>query len=339
MWNAKLKFTFLVGPFTALGLILLSPQTAVAFCTFFGCATESLSETGTTFQETSYNFEIANESDSVVSFVINDETFRLEPGYYKSFSYKKTWSSSTGGYKEYPEPKLWLNGRGYEVGTSKNYYINYNSERTLELRNVSIAQERREQQQRMEQEAQASKIRQQRLEQELQQRRMEQERLQRLRLQDEERRAQQQRDEAQQQRDEMAKAQLIVSGVEVVGKLLDRLFTRGQSPRQPPPKSLSVAAKPATQADMNLYAAVSGANACIYRSLNVDFDKSAAVAGETITKLLNVRHQSSLQQFPGKVFTHGELRRTSINMAVLKSAELCPKLLPPEVMKKVEALK
>ena len=94
-------------------------------------------------------------------------------------------------------------------------------------------------------------------------------------------------------------------------------------------------AAPATQAEMNLYTRIAAVNVCISRSAGVDFDKSVAIAGETIAQLIQGQHQGQIQQVPGK--TIEELRKGSINSAVLGAAEICPKSVPPEVMKKVEA--
>jgi len=96
-------------------------------------------------------------------------------------------------------------------------------------------------------------------------------------------------------------------------------------------------AAPATQAEMNLYTRIAAVNVCISRNVGVDFDKSVGIAGETIAQLIQGLHQGQIQQVPGKTFTIEELRNGSNNSAVLGAAEICPKSVPPEVMKKVEA--
>lgn len=96
-------------------------------------------------------------------------------------------------------------------------------------------------------------------------------------------------------------------------------------------------AAPATQAEMNLYTRIAAVNVCISRTAGVDFDKSVAIAGETIAQLIQGQHQGQIQQVPGKTLTIEELRKGSINSAVLGAAEICPKSVPPDVMKKVEA--
>ncbi len=96
-------------------------------------------------------------------------------------------------------------------------------------------------------------------------------------------------------------------------------------------------AAPATPAEMNLYTRIAAVNACIARSAGVEFDKAVAIAGETVAQLIQGQHQGQIQQVPGKTLTIEELRKGSINSAVLGAAEVCPKSVPPEVMKKVEA--
>jgi hypothetical protein len=95
-------------------------------------------------------------------------------------------------------------------------------------------------------------------------------------------------------------------------------------------------AAPATQAEMNLYTRIAAVNVCIARSAGVEFDKAVPIAGETIAQLIQGQHQGQIQQVPGKTFTIEELRKGSINSAVLGAAEICPKSVPPEVMKKVQ---
>jgi hypothetical protein len=70
----------------------------------------------------------------------------------------------------------------------------------------------------------------------------------------------------------------------------------------------------------------------------VDFDKSVAIAGETIAQLIQGQHQGQIQQVPGKTLTIEELRKGSINSAVLGAVELCPKEVPADVKTKVEAV-
>lgn len=102
----------------------------------------------------------------------------------------------------------------------------------------------------------------------------------------------------------------------------------------------AVQAAPATPAEMNLYTRIAAVNVCIARSAGVEFDKAVAIAGETIAQLLQGQHQGQIQQVGNRTLTIEELRKGSINSAVLGAAEICPKSVPPDVMKKVqEAIK
>jgi hypothetical protein len=95
-------------------------------------------------------------------------------------------------------------------------------------------------------------------------------------------------------------------------------------------------AAPATPAEMGLYTRIAAVNVCISRSAGVDFDKSVGIAGETIAQLILGQHKGEIQQVGTKALTLEELRRGSINSAVLGAAEICPKEVPADVMKKVQ---
>jgi hypothetical protein len=96
-------------------------------------------------------------------------------------------------------------------------------------------------------------------------------------------------------------------------------------------------AAPATQAEMNLYTRIAAVNVCIARSAGIDFDKAVGVAGETIAQLIQGQHQGLIQQVGDKPLSIEQLRKGAVNSAVLGAAEICPKAVPPDVMKKVEA--
>ena len=98
-----------------------------------------------------------------------------------------------------------------------------------------------------------------------------------------------------------------------------------------------VQAAPATQAEMGLYTRIAAVNVCIARSAGIDFDKAVGVAGETIAQLIQGQHQGLIQQVGDKPLTIEQLRKGAVNSAVLGAAEICPKAVPPDVMKKVEA--
>ncbi len=95
-------------------------------------------------------------------------------------------------------------------------------------------------------------------------------------------------------------------------------------------------AAPASPAEMNLYTRIAAVNACISRSAGVDFDKAVGIAGETIAQVILGQHQGLIQQVGTKPLTLEELRKGSINSAVIGAYEICPKQVPPEVAKKVQ---
>ena len=95
-------------------------------------------------------------------------------------------------------------------------------------------------------------------------------------------------------------------------------------------------AAPATQADMSLYTRMAALNVCIARAAGVEFDKAVAIAGETIAQVIQGQHQSRISQVSDRPLTAEELRKGSINSAVLGAVELCPKEVPDEVRKKVD---
>ncbi|KEF41800.1 MAG: cAMP phosphodiesterase [Cyanobium sp. CACIAM 14] len=95
-------------------------------------------------------------------------------------------------------------------------------------------------------------------------------------------------------------------------------------------------AAPATPAEMGLYTRIAAVNVCISRTAGIDFDKAVGIAGETIAQLLLGQHKGEIQQVGSKALTIEELRRGSINSAVLGAAEICPKEVPADVMKKVQ---
>jgi hypothetical protein len=94
---------------------------------------------------------------------------------------------------------------------------------------------------------------------------------------------------------------------------------------------------PATEADMNLYTRIAAVNVCIARGAGVDFQKAVGIAGETIAQLIQGQHGSLIAQVGPKPLSIEDLRKGSINSAVLGAAEICPKEVPADVMAKVQA--
>ena len=99
---------------------------------------------------------------------------------------------------------------------------------------------------------------------------------------------------------------------------------------------LSAVAEPASEADMSFYTRMAALNVCIARAAGIDFDKAAAVAGETIAQVIQGKNQGQIAQVSNKPLSIEELRKGSINSAVLGAVELCPNQVPDDVRKKVE---
>ena len=95
-------------------------------------------------------------------------------------------------------------------------------------------------------------------------------------------------------------------------------------------------AAPASEADMGLYTRIAALNVCIARSAGIDFDKAVAVAGETIAQVIQGQHEGKIAQVGPKALSIDELRKGSINSAVLGAVEVCPNEVPADVRKKVE---
>jgi hypothetical protein len=97
-------------------------------------------------------------------------------------------------------------------------------------------------------------------------------------------------------------------------------------------------AAPASEADMGLYTRIAALNVCISRAAGIEFDKAVAVAGETIAQVIQGQHSGQIAQVGPKALTIEELRKGSINSAVLGAVEVCPKEVPADVKAKVDAV-
>ncbi|MEY4297269.1 MAG: hypothetical protein RLZZ423_448 [Cyanobacteriota bacterium] len=95
-------------------------------------------------------------------------------------------------------------------------------------------------------------------------------------------------------------------------------------------------AAPASEADMGLYTRIAALNVCISRAAGVEFDKAVAVAGETIAQVIQGQHGGQIAQVGPKALSLDELRKGSINSAVLGAVEICPKEVPADVKQKVD---
>jgi hypothetical protein len=95
-------------------------------------------------------------------------------------------------------------------------------------------------------------------------------------------------------------------------------------------------AAPATEAEMSLYTRIAAVNVCIARGASVEFDKAVGIAGETIAQVIQGVHGGLIKQVGTKPLTIEELRRGSVNSAVIGAVEICPKQVPTDVVKKVQ---
>ena len=95
-------------------------------------------------------------------------------------------------------------------------------------------------------------------------------------------------------------------------------------------------AAPATEAEMNLYTRIAAVNVCIARGAGVPFDRAVGIAGETIAQVILGQHEGVIAQVGAKPLGLEDLRKGSINSAVLGAAEICPKEVPADVMAKVQ---
>lgn len=96
-------------------------------------------------------------------------------------------------------------------------------------------------------------------------------------------------------------------------------------------------AAPATENEMNLYTRIAAVNLCLARAAGINFDVAARAAGETIAQLIKSEHASLIQQLSSNPLSIGELRKGSINSAVLGAYEICRGEIPEGTARKVEA--
>lgn len=88
---------------------------------------------------------------------------------------------------------------------------------------------------------------------------------------------------------------------------------------------------------MDLYSRMAGVNVCIARTAGVDFDKAAAIAGETVAQLIQDRHGRVIGVVSPQPLGLEELRRGTFNAAVIAAVEICPNQVPAAVLKDVQA--
>jgi len=104
-----------------------------------------------------------------------------------------------------------------------------------------------------------------------------------------------------------------------------------------PAAAAAPASAPASESQMTLYTRAAALNVCIARAAGVDFDKAATIAGDTIAQLIQGEHGGVIAVVGGQPLSVEELRKGSINSAVIGAVEICPQQVPPEVLKTVQA--
>jgi hypothetical protein len=94
---------------------------------------------------------------------------------------------------------------------------------------------------------------------------------------------------------------------------------------------------PAGEAEMSLYGGIAAVNVCIARGAGVDFEKAVAIAGETIAQLIQSQHGGVISLVGNQPLSLDDLRKGSINSALLGAVEICPQQVPDAVRQSVQA--
>lgn len=93
---------------------------------------------------------------------------------------------------------------------------------------------------------------------------------------------------------------------------------------------------PASSDQLTLYARIASVNACIATRAGEDFEKAAGVAGETIAQLILGVHKGLIETSGTTALTLEDLRKGSINAAVIGATEICPQEVPAQLSEKVK---
>ncbi len=101
------------------------------------------------------------------------------------------------------------------------------------------------------------------------------------------------------------------------------------------PASPALAA-PASEAEMDVYTRLAALNVCIARTAGVEFDLAVTIAAETISVWIQGSHGGGIAPVSDTPLNLDDLRKGSINAAVLGAAELCPDKLPENVLRDVQ---
>ena len=76
-------------------------------------------------------------------------------------------------------------------------------------------------------------------------------------------------------------------------------------------------------------------NTCIATRAGQDFEQAAGIAGETIAQLILGVHKGLIASSGSTPLTLDELRKGSINAAVIGATEICPTQVPAALTEKV----
>lgn len=96
-------------------------------------------------------------------------------------------------------------------------------------------------------------------------------------------------------------------------------------------------APPAGEAEMALYSGFAALNVCVARSAGVGFEQAVAIAGETISRLIQSQHASVISQVGRQPLSPDALRQGTLNVTVIGAVESCPDQVPEPVRKQVQA--
>ena len=103
-----------------------------------------------------------------------------------------------------------------------------------------------------------------------------------------------------------------------------------------PPGATAAPAAPAGEKELTLYSGIAAVNVCIARAAGVEFDTAVAIAGETIARLIQSEHGSVITLVSREPLSLDELRKGSINSAVLGAVEVCPDQVPEAVRRSAQ---
>ena len=94
----------------------------------------------------------------------------------------------------------------------------------------------------------------------------------------------------------------------------------------------------ASNQEAELYFRIAAANFCYARAADVDFEKAAAIAVETISQLILGMHKGEIQQVSSKPLTLEQLRNLLLVNTLLGGSKLCPQAIPAEEAQKLKTI-